>query len=279
MRIYITGIKGQLGRTLEKALADHTVSGADLPEVNITDLGSIRAHLAAFKPDVAIHAAAMTDVDGCARNPNLAYRVNALGTRNVAIACQDANCPILAISTNEVFDGSADQPYLEFDPARPINPYAKSKLAAEVFVRDLLARFYIVRTAWLFGYGGSNFVTKIVARARQDGKLRVVTNEVSSPTFAADLAEAIARLITTEAYGIYHFTNSGFCSRFEFAREILVRTGMAHVPIEPITLADLSRPSTPPAYTPLRNFCGEQIGITLRPWQDALADYIGHEQF
>ena len=278
MRIYITGIKGQLGRTLERALGAHTVSGADLPEVDITDLASIRADVARFRPDVVIHAAAMTDVDGCARNPDLAYRVNALGTRNVAVACQDAGCPMLAISTNEVFDGTSDQPYLEFDPTRPINPYAKSKHAAEVFVRDLLTRFYIVRTAWLYGYGGNNFVAKILKRARQDDRLQVVTDEISAPTFAQDLAGAIARLIETGAYGVYHFTNAGFCSRFDFAREILARAGLPHLAIEPIKLADLSRPSTPPPYTPLRNFCGEQIGISLRPWPAALAEYIANEQ-
>lgn len=279
MRIYITGIHGQLGRALAEALAAHLVFGAGSSEADITDLPAIRSSIGAFKPDVVIHSAALTDVDGCARDPDRAYRVNALGTRNVALACQDAGCPMLAISTNEVFDGAADRPYLEFDPTRPINPYARSKHAGEMFVRDLLTRFYLVRTAWLFGYGGNNFVTKIANHARQDGKLRVVTDEISSPTFASDLAEAIARLITTGAYGIYHFTNAGICSRFDFAQKILEFTGLARVPIEPITLADLSRPSTPPPYTPIRNFCGAQIGITLRPWQDALAEYIAHEQF
>ncbi|MGH2592096.1 MAG: SDR family oxidoreductase, partial [Anaerolineae bacterium] len=162
MRIYITGIRGQLGRALEKALAGHLVFGAGSSEADITDLPAIRTGIGSFKPDLVIHSAAMTDVDGCALDPDRAYRVNALGTRNVAIACQDVSCPMLAIGTNEVFDGKADRPYLEFDPTQPINPYARSKHAGEVFVRDLLTRFYIVRTAWLYGYGGNNFVTKIV---------------------------------------------------------------------------------------------------------------------
>ncbi len=279
MRIYITGIRGQLGRALAKALAGHVVFGAGSSEADITDLQAIRSSITSFKPDLVIHSAAMTDVDGCARDPDRAYRVNALGTRNAALACQNANCPMLAISTNEVFDGTADQPYLEFDPAHPINFYARSKHAGEMFVRDLLTRFYVVRTAWLYGYGGSNFVTKIVKRAKQDGRLRVVTNEIGSPTFAADLAAAITRLITTGAYGIYHFTNEGSCSRFEFAQRILELAGLSHVPVEPIGLADLDRPSTPPSYTPLRNFCGAQLGITLRPWPDALAEYVENEHF
>ncbi len=279
MRIYITGSKGQLGRALMRRLERHDLLGIDLPEVDLTDLAATRSSIAGFKPEVTIHAAAYTDVDGAARNPDLAYRVNALGTRNVAAASEAIGAAVLAISTNEVFDGRKAEPYLEFDPTNPINPYAKSKLAAERLVRDLTNRFYIVRTAWLYGLGGNNFVKKIIARADSDGQLRVVTDEVSSPTYTEDLITAIERLIPTSAYGIYHFTNDGSCSRFEFAQKILELSGRSHIPIEPILLKDFPRPSTPPPYAPLRNFCGAQIGITLRPWQDALADYLQHEQF
>lgn len=279
MRIYITGAKGQLGRALMRRLAAHTLLGTDLPEVDLTELPAIRSSIAAFQPDVVIHAAALTDVDGAARNPDLAWRINALGTRNVAVAAQHAHTALLAISTNEVFDGAKLAPYLEFDTPHPLNPYAQSKLAAENFVRDLSQRFYIVRTAWLYGLGGNNFVKKILARADSDGQLRVVTDEVSSPTYTEDLVTAIEQLIVTEAYGTYHFTNEGACSRYEFAQEILNQSGRGHIPIEPITLAAYPRPSTPPKYCPLRNFCGAQIGITLRPWQAALADYLAHEQF
>src|SRR5512139_3919883 len=184
MRIYITGAKGQLGRALMRRLAHHDLLGVDLPEVDLTDLTAARLSIVAFKPNVIIHAAAMTDVDGAARDPDLAYRVNALGTRNVAVASEAIGAALLAISTNEVFDGAKSEPYLEFDSTNPINPYAKSKLAAEVYVRDLTNRFYIVRTAWLYGLGGNNFVRKIITRADTDGLLRVVTDEVSSPTYA-----------------------------------------------------------------------------------------------
>ncbi len=279
MRIYITGSKGQLGRALMRRLDQHDLLGVDLPEIDLTDLSATRVSVAAFRPDVIIHAAAYTDVDGAARNPDLAYRVNALGTRNVAVASEAIDAALLAISTNEVFDGGRSEPYLEFDPTNPLNPYAKSKLAAESFVRDLTTRFYIVRTAWLYGLGGNNFVKKIVARAEDHGRLQVVTDEVSSPTYAEDLITAIEQLIATGAYGIYHFTNDGACSRYEFAQKILELSGRSHVTLEPILLKDYVRPSTPPPYAPLRNFCGAQIGITLRPWQDALADYLVHEQF
>jgi len=191
MRIYITGSKGQLGRALMRRLAHHDLLGVDLPEVDLTDLAAARSSLAAFQPDVIIHAAAYTDVDGAARNPDLAYRVNALGTRNVAVAGEATGAALLAISTNEVFDGAKNEPYLEFDPPHPINPYARSKLAAEQFVRDLTTRFTIVRTAWLYGLGGNHFVKKIITRADTDGRLRVVADEVSSPTYAEDLVTAI----------------------------------------------------------------------------------------
>lgn len=279
MRILITGAKGQLGRALMRRLARHNLLGVDLPEVDLTDLPAARSTLAAFRPELVIHAAAYTDVDGAARNPDLAYRVNALGTRNVAVATQAVGAAVLAISTNEVFDGTKSEPYLEFDAVNPINPYARSKLAAEQFIRELTTRFYIVRTAWLYGLGGNNFVKKILTRADSEGRLRVVTDEVSSPTYTEDLVTAIEQVMITGAYGTYHFTNEGACSRFEFAQEILQQTGRGHLPIEPITLADFARPSTPPRYAPLRNFCGAQLGITLRPWRDALADYLAHEQF
>ena len=279
MRIYITGAKGQLGRALMRRLAHHTLLGTDLPEVELTDLTAIRSSIRSFTPDVILHAAAMTDVDGAALNPDLAFRVNALGTRNVAIASEAVGAAILALSTNEVFDGTKSEPYWEFDVPHPINPYAKSKLAAEYFIRELTGHFYIVRTAWLYGLGGNNFVKKIITRADADGELRVVTDEISSPTYTEDLVTAIEQLIVTGAYGIYHFTNDGACSRFEFAQKILELSGRSHISIEPIALADYPRPSTPPCYAPLRNFCGAQLGITLRPWQDALADYLAHEQF
>ncbi len=279
MRIYITGSKGQLGRALMRRLRSHELLGVDLPEIDLTDLTAARSSITAFKPDLIIHAAAMTDVDGAARDPDLAYRVNALGTRNVAVASEATGAALLAISTNEVFDGHQARPYLEFDATHPINPYAQSKLAAETFVRDLTTRFYIIRTAWLYGLGGNNFVKKIIARADDAGRLRVVTDEVSSPTYTEDLITAIEQLMPTGAYGIYHFTNDGACSRYEFAQKILEFSGRGHIPLEPILLKDYPRPSTPPPYAPLRNFCGAQIGITLRSWTEALADYLQHEQF
>jgi dTDP-4-dehydrorhamnose reductase len=280
MRVFITGIKGQLGRGLEVALAGHMLAGADLPELDITDRTRIAEALADFRPDVVIHSAAWTDVDGCAQRPDEAYRVNALGTQNVALGCAACGAALAYISTNEVFDGAATEPYREWDAPHPINPYGRSKAAGEWYVRHLLQRFYIVRTAWLYAAGGRNFPHRIIALADevlvgQRPALRVVEDEVSNPTYMPDLASALAMLVATGAYGVYHLTNSGHCSRYEFACEILRLSGRAHVPVTPITRAEFARPSTPPPYAPLANTAAAALGIRLRPWQAALAEFLG----
>jgi dTDP-4-dehydrorhamnose reductase len=274
VRIFITGHKGQLGRTLYAALAEHTLTGCDLPELDITDREAIGAAIGGFAPDVVIHAAAWTDVDGCARDPERAYHANALGTQNVALACAACGAAMVYVSTNEVFDGEATEPYREWDPPHPINPYARSKAAGEWFVRHLLTRFYIARTAWLYAPGGRNFPHRIIQLADEREVLRVVADEVGNPTYAPDLAAAIAALIRTGAYGVYHLTNAGYCSRYDFAREILRISGREHVPVEPITLDEFQRASTPPRFAPLANTAAAALGIEPRSWQDALEEFL-----
>lgn len=275
MRVFITGCKGQLGRALNAALTEtHTLAGCDLPALDITEREAIHAAIADFAPDVVIHAAAWTDVNGCARNPDKAYRVNAVGTQNVALACAASDAAMVYISTNEVFAGQAEAPYREWDPPHPINPYGRSKAGGEWFTRHLLTRFYIVRTAWLYAPGGANFPHRIIELADELGELRVVTDEVGNPTFAPDLAEALGRLIETEAYGVYHLTNAGHCSRYDFAREILRISGRDDVPVEPITLDEFERDSTPPRFAPLANTTAAALGIRPRPWEEALAAFL-----
>jgi dTDP-4-dehydrorhamnose reductase len=272
MRVFITGHKGQLGRALFERLPG--AIGVDLPETDITDRAAILEAVEAARPDVIAHCAAMTDVDGAARQPELAYRINGLGTQNVALAAARVDAALLHISTNEVFDGAKHAPYFEFDATGPLNPYAQSKLAGEWFASHLLQRFYIVRTAWLTGPGGRNFVHRIRQLADERASLRVVTDEVANPTFVDDLAAALIKLIATEHYGLYHLTNAGYCSRYDFARQILAMSGRGHVPVEPITLADYPRASTPPPFAPLANTAAAALGITLRPWEEALAEFV-----
>ncbi len=278
MRIVITGHKGQLGRELWRTLeGEHDLLGIDLPEHDITDAAAVAHTVAAFRPDVVLHPAAMTDVDRCAHEPELALRVNGLGTQNLALACRKADAVLLTISTNEVFDGAKGAPYYEYEAPRPINAYARSKLAAEFYTRLHLHRFYIVRTAWLYAPGGVNFPAKIIAAADEHDRLQVVIDEIGNPTYAPDLAKAIVKLIQTEHYGIYHLTNSGLCSRYEFARAILARAGRDHVPVEPIVSEQWPRASTPPLHCALHNFAGAALGITLRHWREALEDYFARQ--
>jgi len=278
MRVVITGHKGQLGREMVRVFGEHEVLGVDVPEYDITAYPAIVDSIAAYRPDLVIHGAAYTNVDGCARDPDLAFRVNALGTQNIALACQRADCPMVYISTNEVFDGSEERAYLETDHVHPINAYGRSKAAGEAYVRLLLSRYYIVRIAWLFSPGANNFPARVLSLAREGRTLSMVTDEVSSPTYAPELAEAVQRLTASDRFGIYHLVNEGSCSRYEFARAILDGAGLASTPIAPILLRDFARASTPPPYAPLRNFAAsESLGIRLRPWQEALADYLSHE--
>ncbi len=273
MRIFITGHKGQLGRELQAQLGDHVLAGGDRPEWDMTDATQVEAALREFQPEVVIHTAALTDVDYCAEHPDEALRVNGVGTYNVALACREVGALLVAISTNEVFDGQATRPYQEYDARRPINPYGYSKYVAEQVVERFAPRYMIVRTAWLYAPGGVNFVHKILARARAGGPLRVVTDEVGSPTYVRDLAGALVQLVMLRKPGVYHLTNAGSCSRYEFACEIVRLAGL-DVPVEPITSAAFQRASTPPPYAPLQNVFAAALGVTLRPWQEALAEYI-----
>jgi dTDP-4-dehydrorhamnose reductase len=272
MRLIITGADGQLGRSLQDSLGGNELFLVDLPEYDVTEVATVEA-IVDFKPELVIHGGAMTDVDGCERDPETAYKVNALGTCNVALACQRSGAAMLYVSTDYVFDGTSDEPYLEYDEPNPISVYARSKLAGEEFVRDLLNRFYIVRTGWLYGHDGNNFVEKVLELAEREKGLSVVTNEFGSPTYARDLADAIARLVERGVYGIYHLINEGSCSRYELAVTILALAGKERVPVRPARI--YARAAKVPRRALLRNFSAvTQLGIVLRPWEEALQAYF-----
>jgi dTDP-4-dehydrorhamnose reductase len=275
MRILLAGHKGQLGQALMSLLTeDYDVQGIDLPEHDITDRDEMLDLIRLVAPSLIINSAAMTNVDGCARDPALAYRVNGMGTQNLALAAADVGAEFMQISTNEVFDGTATAPYHEWAQRSPINAYGRSKLAGEWYAQNLLDRFYIVRTAWLYGVGGRNFPHRIIELADDLPGLRVVEDEVASPTYVEDLAEAIAELLQTNAYGIYHLVNEGAVSRHEFAQALLRHSGRADVPVDPISSSEFERASTPPPYAPLANNAAAGLGIHLRPWEEAVAAFI-----
>ncbi|MEW6745593.1 MAG: dTDP-4-dehydrorhamnose reductase [Planctomycetota bacterium] len=275
-RLLITGHKGILGRQLlEWAPADVEILGFDLPEDDITDLAKVVAAVRAFAPDQVLHAAAYTDVDGCELDPARALRVNGLGTRNVAQAASECGSELLYVSTDYVFDGEAERPYEEYDAVRPLSVYGRSKLWGECAVRDHSWRFYIVRTQWLFGVGGRNFVDTIRKAASERDRLRVVSDQVGSPTYAKDLAQVLHRILAERpGYGIYHASSQGECSWWEFAKVIVELAGL-EAPVDPMSSAELDRPAPRPRYAVLRNRALElTLGDPFRPWREAVAEYL-----
>ena len=277
MRTIITGVTGQLGQAIKQLLEEQDFDVLRVPRYDVQDHAIVQK-ISEFYPELVIHCAAMTNVDGCAQDPDAAFSVNAFGTQNVAHACLRCNAEMVYISTNEVFNGRSDRPYQEDDKPNPINPYGSSKRSGEQMAAHYLKNgLYIVRTAWVYG-GGHMFPEKILAAVDKFGELRVVADEVSNPTYTLDLAAAVAQLIQTRAYGIYHLTNAGYCSRYEYAQEVLRLGGREDVPITPITLAEYPRPSVVPPFAPLANTKGAALGIELRPWQEALAAHFASKR-
>jgi dTDP-4-dehydrorhamnose reductase len=272
MHIAITGSKGQLGQALQSCFQAEQALLVDLPEFDISNLQDTLLSMHRFAPDIIVHAAAMTDVDGCERAPDLAYRINVAGSRNLAVAAQQIGCPLVYISTDYVFDGTKSQPYREYDDPNPQSVYARTKWVGEEIVRQLVPKHYIVRIAWLYGQSQRNFPQTVLRLARERGQLTMVTDEIGSPTSAADVASAIQRIIHLPAYGIYHLPNAGTCSRFEWAQKILELAGIQGVPVTPST--DYQRAARVPKHVELYNFMGAEIGIVMRPWQEALRDYL-----
>jgi dTDP-4-dehydrorhamnose reductase len=256
----------------------HEIVPADLPEIDITRPGALAACIHETRPDVALHAAAFTNVDECERQPDVAFRVNGEGTRNVARACREAELPMLYISTDYVFDGEKPTPYVEGDAPHPLNVYGRSKLEGEKHVGELLQAYWIVRTSWLFGPCGKNFVGTILERARAGTALRVVDDQIGAPTYTVHLAAALEEIITRGEYGIYHVTNQGACSWFEFARAILRETGMDESRVAPIPTSASDRPAPRPRNSRLAATHLEQQRLLLPPpWQEGLRCYLLRE--
>lgn len=259
--------------------AGHCSTPGGLRPLDITDFAAVRALTNEVKPNVILHAAAYTNVDGCERDPDRAHRVNALGTWSVASAAEEAGAAIVVISTDFVFDGAKAEPYTEFDTPRPINHYGASKLAGENLARAACRRCYIVRTSWLFGVQGKNFPYTILALAKTKPEIPVVADQFGTPTYTVDLVEAIAGIIQTPLYGVYHVCNRGATSWHGFAQAIFTRTNQAHIRVQPISSEDYAQrfgsPTRRPANSVLRRYALELLGQdTLRPWEAALDDFL-----
>jgi dTDP-4-dehydrorhamnose reductase len=256
----------------------HEIVPLDLPEVDITDAGAVAKYVSSSQPDAVIHAAAFTSVDECERKPELASRVNAEGTRNVALACRDAGVPMLYISTDYVFDGEKAAPYVEDDATNPLGVYGRSKLEGEKFVRELLPRFWIARTSWLFGPCGKNFVRTMLEKAQAGGELRVVDDQFGAPTYTMHLAAALEEIVTKGGPGIYHTTGQGFCSWFEFARAIVQQARLSATRVVPIPTSASGRPAPRPKNSRLASTRLQEEGLSLLPpWEEGLRCYLERE--
>jgi dTDP-4-dehydrorhamnose reductase len=275
--VLISGGKGQLGRALDAVLGtDHSlmVTAVDLPDLDLTKPETVERTFDRVKPEIMFHCAAMTDVDGCERDPQKARAVNDQGTFAAAGACRRANALLVYFSTDFIFDGTLGRPYTETDRPNPLSVYGATKLEGERHAA-LAGEHIIVRTSWLFGGRRGSFVTKIIDRARAGGILEVVDDQAGSPTFAPDLAEGTAALVHAGGRGIYHVANSGSCSRFGFAKAIVSSAGLAKATVKPVKTLPAPGIARRPASAPLD--CTRFAALTgapLRSWNEALAEYI-----
>ena len=265
-----------LGQDVSACLAaQHEVIPLARSDADITDPGSVSGALERARPDVVIHAAAYTAVDECELRPEHAFLVNSEGTRHVAQACARLGAALVFVSTDYVFSGESASPYQENDVPGPINQYGRSKLAAEAYVRTLAEKFWIVRVSWLFGPKGRNFVKAIVAKTAHGEALQVVDDQFGSPTYTWDAAEKIGEIITRARHGIYHVTNHGYCSWFDFAKEIISQARCTGVAVNPIPASATNRPAPRPRNSRLENIHLLREGLGLLPnWQDALHRYL-----
>lgn len=269
-RVAITGTTGQLGRALVAAQSGTwDILSINRRDTDLLDWVAVRDRVVAFAPDLVIHAAAATDVDGCERDPAMAYRANALATRHVSQAAAGCNAQLVYVSTNFVFDGVKSDPYHEFDIPSPIGIYGASKLAGEVEARQATAHCFVVRTAMMFAPEGRNFVLTMQRLMTERERLTVVNDQFGNPTYAPDLAEAIVTLVDRAPFGTYHVTNSGSASWYDWAREIAAAIG-ATTRVEPIPAAEYRRDATPPANGILDSLSLPRLGMTLPDWRDAL---------
>ncbi len=292
MKMLITGAKGQLGSELLRILKDMNCSlgvvdgyydnadimALDADELDITDLSAVKSTIGRFRPDIIINTAAFTNVDGCEADMDNAFRVNSLGARNIALAAQEAGSRLVHLSTDYVFSGEGKTPYREYDQTLPGSIYGKTKLLGEEYVRELCSRYFIVRTSWLYGINGKNFVKTIFGAAKEKDHLEVVDDQVGCPTNAEDLAYHLLKIALTDEFGVYHCSGNGECSWYDFAVMILKLAGI-DCPVKPIKTVQLGRAAKRPEYSSLDNMMLRcTVGDGMRNWEDAIKHFIKEVQ-
>lgn len=288
MKILITGAGGQLGNELSAILKngkseigeipacfkDAVVIGVDLDRLDITDFDAVENFVTSEKPDIIINSAAMTNVDGCETMQDVAYKVNAAGVRNLAVAAENIGAKFIHVSTDYVFKGDGNVPYTEWDKTDPQSVYGKSKALGETYALSFSKKSFIVRTSWLYGYIGKNFVKTVRRVMKERGAMRVVNDQRGNPTNANDLAHHILKLAATNEYGIYHCTGKGECTWYEFAKEIALLSGISGE-VSPCTSEEYPSPVKRPKFSSLSHLALDcAVGDEMREWKEALKEYI-----
>lgn len=280
MKILVTGCNGQLGREIINQLESKKTKGepiellkCDKESLDISNFEDVYTYILEKKPEVIINCAAFTNVDLSEEKVDLAYKINALGSKNLAIASEKVKSKLVYISTDYVFNGDRKTPYREDDTTNPINTYGKSKFLGEQYTKDFCSRYFIIRTAWLYG-DGNNFVKTMLRLSESKKEINVVDDQVGSPTSTKDLAVCVLNLINTEYYGTYHGTNNGFCSWYEFAKKIFEIKNI-DIKVNPITSDKFPSKVNRPSYSVLDNFRLKLIDLdNFRHWEDALKEYL-----
>jgi len=273
MRILIIGSNGLLGSDLVEGWTGDVIIPANSRDADIREPEQVRRLVTREHPDWVILTAGYTDVDGSERDPDPAFAVNRDGTRNVSVVARELGAKLCFLSTDYVFDGVANRPYEPEDPVHPLNVYGASKAEGERAVQEEAGRWLIIRTSWLFGAAKVSFPEKILQAADSQPELKVVADQIGSPTYTKDLASAIRELVRSDTHGILNITNAGTCSWLELARETLRKAGRSTL-VSPITAAEAGRPARRPAYSVLSPKALASHGIALRSWQEALQDYL-----
>ncbi len=276
-RLLVTGASGMLGRDVATVFdkLGYEVFALSHKELDITRPQSIEHAFGEFQPDVIVNCAAFTRVDECEANQQAAFNVNARGPALLASACRKESIYLVHVSTDYVFDGQSNIPYKEIDLPNPINVYGQSKLEGEIRIRQILKDYLIVRTSWLFGPSGPNFITTILRLADEQQKLRIVDDQRGSPTYTRDLARAIAELVENQVTGLCHCVNTRACTWFELADFVLANMGIKDTHLIPVPTKDFPRPAKRPLFSVLDTGLFQQLtGHGLRPWQEAVSEYL-----
>ena len=281
MKVLVTGVKGQLGFDVMNELKKRGIEGigVDVDEMDITDAATCRKVITEAGPDAVIHCAAYTAVDAAETNMEICRKVNAGGTRNIALVCRDLDIKMMYISTDYVFNGQGERPWEPDDKGEPLNAYGQSKYEGELAIEELVKKFFTVRIAWVFGVNGKNFIKTMLRLGKERGAVSVVDDQIGSPTYTYDLARLLVDMIQTDRYGRYHATNEGLCSWYEFAVEIFKQAGMDEVKVTPVSTEEYTAMYPNQAKRPMNSRISKEKlsenGFERLPsWQDALGRYL-----